>query len=813
MKVSLEWLNAYVDLSGLTAGEISHALTMVGFEVEDMEQAGLAPLENIVVGEIISFEGHPNADRLSVCQVDVGDGTNRTIVCGAKNFQAHDRVLAALPGAVLPGDFTIKKSKLRGVESEGMLCSEKELGLGENHAGIAILADRPEIGTPINDLYPLPDTVFDIEITPNRPDALNHLGIARELAAWFKKGVRYPELRVNFSTATAGSLIKALECPVPELCPHYRGYSLRSLTVGESPDWLKRRLKAIGLRPINNVVDITNYVLHETGQPLHAFDVAKIRGSRIVVRPAKDGERIVTLDDKERKLDSRNLVIADAEGALVVAGVMGSVEAEVDQKTRDIFLEAAWFNPVSIRRTSKQLGLSTDSSYRFERGVDPKGAEFAALRCLDLLMEMAGGELLGPPLIAGEPPLVEKEIEVSPDWIRERLGFDVSDDELVAALERLELNPVTFEDPEGRKCYRVGIPSFRQDLYRPVDLVEEVIRMYGSDRIPEGGVRATVTLREDDPVPVYQRRATAHLTGKGFQETVHYTLRNEKEVHLWLGRDRSRDLTIANPLASDASHLRPSLIPGLLDCLKLNQARHNETPRLFECGRVFREFQGNIFELFSVAFVIPQARGEVWKKTDSPDYYLVSGMARDLLETAGIKVASWHFTPIVDGTPWQSGHAASLGDLGEGYEARFGLLDLGMTRDWDIETPVFAGAVYFLPAFLQKPRFRPHFQPFSLLPPAIRDLAVVVPDDLPAGRVEAIVTEAAGRRAAGEMDLESVKLFDVYTGKGLPEGHKSLAFKFVFRHPERTLNDKEVNTLFQLILSDLEGTEDIHLRR
>ena len=813
MKVSLDWLNEYVDLDGLSVEEIGHALTMIGFEVENIQGAGLPVLENVVVGEILSFEQHPDADRLSVCQVEVGTGEPRTIVCGAKNFRENDRVVVALPGAVLPGDFKIKKSKLRGVVSMGMLCSERELGLGNDHAGIMVLDKRPDIGTPVNALFPKPDTVFDIEITPNRPDALSHIGIARELSAWFKRSLQYPRIGVNFAEATEGRLVEALECPEPELCPHYRGYNLRGVSIAESPDWLKRRLTAIGLRPINNVVDITNYVLHETGQPLHAFDVAKIKGARIVVRRAREGEQVVTLDDKKRQLNRQNLVIADAERALVVAGVMGSVDAEVDERTADIFLESAYFNPVSVRRTSKQLGLSTDSSYRFERGVDPKGAEYAALRCLDLIMEIAGGTLMAPPLVTGEPPLVEKEIELSPEWVRERLGFAVPDEDIEDYLTRLELDVDATEDGKGNKVFRVGIPSFRGDLYRPIDLVEEVIRIHGSDRIPEARVKATVTLRDDDPVPVYQRLATGLLTGKGFKETLHYSLRSEDELRRWYGHAQAHSLAIANPLASDASHLRTSVIPALLDCLRLNASRHNEVERLFECGRVFREYEGMVYEMFSVGFVVVQEGRLSWKERERPDYYLVSRLVTDLLGEAGVPVEQWQFRAIEDENAWQGGQAAVLGSFQDGYEAKFGLLNIGMTREWDLESPVLAGAVYFLPAFLQRPRTRPAYAPFSLYPPAIRDLAVVAPSSMPAGVLERIVRETAARAVTEEVALESVKVFDIYRGPGLPEEHTSVALKLTFRNPSRTLNDEEVNSVFQKLISDLDATEGLAVRK
>jgi phenylalanyl-tRNA synthetase beta chain len=492
---------------------------------------------------------------------------------------------------------------------------------------------------------------------------------------------------------------------------------------------------------------------------------------------------------------------------------MGSVDAEVDGNTKDIFLESAYFNAVSIRRTSRQLGLSTDSSYRFERGIDPKGAEFAALRCLDLMVELAGGELLGPPLVVGEPPMMEREIELSPDWVRDRLGFHVSDEDIESSLTRLELSVGVTEDTTGKTIFRVGVPSHREDLYRPIDLVEEVIRMYGSDRIPESIVKATVTLTEDDPVPVYQRVATNLLTGKGFQETIHYTLRNGDDLGKWDSRGAGEALSMANPLASDATHLRNCLLGGLLDCLKLNLARHNQVERLFECGRVFWELDGKVHELFSVGFVILQDGRTVWKKGEKPDFYLPSRLVTDLLEAAGILVNNWQFQALSGEPAWQEGQAASLGSPGEGWDAKFGLLDVGMTRDWDIESPVLAGVVAFLPEFLRKPRQRQTFAPFSVFPPAIRDLAVVVASSVPAGEVEKALFEAASKRVGEDMLLESVDVFDIYAGPGLPEDHVSIACKLSFRNPERTLNDKEVNAVFQLIQNDLDAVDGMQVRR
>ncbi len=374
MKISLNWLKDYVALDA-SIEELKHAITFLGFEVEGVHHTGAPKLEQVVVGEVLTRDKHPNADKLSVCTVDIGPaGGVKTIVCGAQNYKVGDRVPVALPGAVLPGDFKIKQSKIRGQLSDGMMCSAKELGIAEDADGLLILDGRPALGAPINDILPAGDVVFDVEITPNRPDGLSHLGLARELAAWFKRDLVYPPTKFNGHPPDAAPhphLLSSVSVEVGEDCPLYSATILAGVKIAPSPAWLQERLKAVGLRPINNVVDVGNYVMLESGQPMHAFDAKKIGGRKIIVRRAADGEKLVTLDGKERALSSRMLVIADAEKPLVVAGIMGGANAGVDETTTDLVLEVAYFKPQSIRWTSKRLGLASDSSYRYERGVDP----------------------------------------------------------------------------------------------------------------------------------------------------------------------------------------------------------------------------------------------------------------------------------------------------------------------------------------------------------------------------------------------------------------------------------------------------------
>lgn len=798
MKISRNWLQNYVDLSERSDDEIAYALTMLGFEVESTESTGLPQFEHVVVGEILSFEKHPDADKLSVCLVDVGDGANRNIVCGAKNFVQNDRVLVALPGAVLPGDFKIKEGKLRGVLSQGMMCSERELGMGDDHAGIAVLKDRPDLGTPVNSVYQDDgDTVFDLEITPNRPDALSHVGIARELAAWYRTDLVYPDLKLPEGDASSSSLVDSLRIEEPERCPHYLGYSIRGVKVAESPAWLKEALLAIGLRPINNIVDVTNFVLHELGQPLHAFDAKKIGGKSIIVRGAKEGEKIVTLDEKERALEPYMTVIADAEKPLVIAGVMGSLDAEVDASTVDVFLESAWFDPAMTRRTSRALTLSTDSSYRFERRVDPLLQAKAAARCIQLILETAGGQLAAATDVAGRPAEKETIVELKPAFVRERFGFDVSNEVIRDALVGLECGvegDVAASDEAA--LFSVTIPSWRGDLYRPVDLVEEVIRIYGCDQIPEGEVRSRGLIAEDHPIPDYLRRASTSLVGKGFNEAMHYSLRKAEELERWFPEEKASSLALQNPLASDASHLRPSLVTGLLDCVKLNQSRLNHPQRLFETGRVFREFNGKTIELVSVAFVICRNTGQQWREGEAVDYYSAAAVISELGVLAGLKAEPSNFEAIPETPIWQSGQAALWGDLRRGYEAQFGLLSPELTREWDIDGLVVGGSFCFTPKFLQKVRKRKNYSTLSVFPPASRDIALLVDASEASGKVRVALEKLAQGSTPKGFELERCSVFDVYLGEGLPEGKKSIAFSLSYRAPDRTLKDKEVNKAF-----------------
>jgi len=817
MRISLNWLRQYVALEA-PAPEVTRALTFLGFEVEKVEAAGAPPLEGVVVGQVLTSERHPNADKLSVCTVDVGAaGGVKTIVCGAHNYRVGDRVAVALPGAVLPGGLAIKSSKIRGQLSDGMMCSGRELGVGEDAGGILILEGQPGLGAPINAVLAPADTVFDLEITPNRPDCLSHLGLARELAACFRRDLVYPQERFRGEVGgpPRADLFGGVQVDAPEDCPLYSAHVVTGVRVGPSPAWMQERLRAVGLRPINNIVDVGNFVMLESGQPLHAFDARKIAGGRIVVRRARDGEAITTLDGKARTLSRRNLVIADTEKALVVAGVMGGENSGVDESTSTIVLECAIFRAESIRSTSRALGLSTDSSYRYERGVDPHTALEAAWRAIDLIVETSGGTVVGPVCVAGGDVPWKREIALSPGFVRERLGFDIPEPEMRSALEALELAVVhEAPAPAGGAEWTVSIPSWRDDLDRPIDLVEEILRLHGTERIPPAPVRAAGLTADDDPVVTFNRRVAAYLVGHDFNECVSLTLRPAAELTTWVSETAAAELALSNPFVADQSHLRPTLIMGLLDALLLNQSRGSPAARLFETGRTFIEHNGQNYECAAAAFVIAEDPVRRWRRREPADFYQAKHHLGAIASLGGADVEGGPLEPIEGpGFGWQPGHSAAAGSVGRGWIARFGLVNLAMLRSRGIEGAVLGGVFAVLPERLSAPAPRLRYREISLLPAALRDIALVVDASERAADVRQAVARMAASAAGARFSLESAEVFDVYTGKGLPEGKKGLAFSLVFRSPSRTLTDDEVNAVMQAVQREIEATTAFQVRR
>jgi len=660
-------------------------------------------------------------------------------------------------------------------------------------------------------------------VTPNRPDALSHLGIARELAAWFRLPLKYPAEK--FGGAIDGAapdsqradLLQAVRVDAPEDCPLYIAYIIAGVKIGPSPAWMQERLTAVGLRPINNVVDVGNYVMLETGQPLHAFDAARLGGNQIVVRRAADGETITTLDGRKRTLSSRMLVIADGEKPVVIAGIMGGEKSGVSADTTDLVLECAIFKRQTVRWTSRQLALSSDSSYRYERGVDPHSALDAACRAVDLIIETAGGRVVGPVHRVGSDVPWKREIVVTHDYITEKLGFDIPAADMRAAFESLEFGISREEptvEPARGVAWTVEIPSWREDLDRPIDLVEEVLRLHGTERIPSALVSAPGLVGDDDPAVRFTRRTAEYLVGHDFHECVNYTLRPATEVARWASAPAAAGLALANPFVEDQSHLRSTLVAGLLESLKLNRSRGSDVSRLFENGRVFIESDGQTLECAAVGFVIAElSQDRSWLRREATDFYLTKHHVTALGAAAGIDLTQETIAPVngADGC-WQEGQAAVAGSAAQGWIMSCGLLSLAMLRTLGIEGRVHAGLLAVLPERLKAGGEHRRYADFSHFPAAWRDLALVVDSTVPAAAVRQKLLEAARAAAGSNFAVEHVTVFDVYQGEGLPDGKKSLAFNLVFRSGERTLTDDEVNSVLAKIQQSVAADASMAIR-
>lgn len=761
MKVSLNWLREFVDCQ-LPAAGLEALFRRAGFEVAAVEPRGAA-FDKVVVAQVLESNPHPNADRLSVCKVDDGSGLPRQIVCGAKNYKVGDKVPLALPGAVLPGDFKIKPGKLRGIESEGMMCSAKELKLAEDSEGLLILPADAVPGTPIGNLFP-PDVLFELEITPNRPDWLSHLGVAREIAVFAGLPLTSPGI-------PSPAVVPAKEAVLLEAeeCPYYTLRRIRGVKVGPSPQWLADRLAAVGLRSVNNVVDVTNFVLFELGQPLHAFDAAKIAGS-LHVRRATGGENFRALDGRDYKLSGEYLVIADDNRPVALAGVMGGEDSGVSVTTTDILLESAVFEPAVVRRASRTLGLPSDSSYRFERGVDPEMVASASARAAELIVQVAGGVAEDVVLEAGSH-WARIEIPLRHARVRALLGTEISDEEIEESLSKIGL-----EKTSGGGDSSWSVPGFRHELSREADLIEEIVRVLGIERIPSRTAGLFAPSSAPDASYDFLMARRRALAGFGFSEARTSTLVSIADA-AWFGPA----VELKNPFGDDQSRLRTSLLPGLFTALKRNLDLGASAVHLFECGRVFST-GGEASRIALVASGDRQTadwRGTARRKWDVFD---LKGM---VAEFAGLSEGD--FAPLPN-PPLPFGAAMEvfkngirIGLLGILHPAEARKLDAGSSVvAAEFDAIAWQGATSPVRATKPLPKF----------PGSVRDLALAVPLQLAYGDVRNAVL------ACNEALLESVSLFDLFmdpTGKNLPTDRKSLAISLTFRADGRTLTTEEVN--------------------
>ncbi|TDG00417.1 phenylalanine--tRNA ligase subunit beta [Paenibacillus piri] len=816
MKVSYQWLSQYVDVSGYTAAELAEKLTRSGIEVDLVEDRNKG-VEGVVVGYVKTREKHPDADKLSVCTVDIGQSDDLQIVCGAKNVDAGQKVPVAVVGAKLPDGLNIKRAKLRGVESQGMICSAKELGLNDRllpkeiQEGILVLPGDTKIGDTILDVLAINDRVMDLDLTPNRSDCLSMLGAAYEIGAILGREVKLPDaerlLDASGADVQASSRI-SVEITAKEQCSHYAARLIEGVTIGTSPLWIQNRLMAAGIRPINNIVDITNYVMLEYGQPLHAFDADKLADGHIDVRLARQGEKLVTLDGAERTLEPHMLLITDGVKPVAIAGVMGGENSEVTGGTTRILLESAKFDGGSVRKTSRQLGLRSEASLRFEKEVNPEAVIPALNRAAALMSEFAGGQVAAGIVEAAAQQHQPVRIELSVGRINDYLGTALSAEQVKSIFDRLSFNAEAAGD-----VFTVHVPSRRGDITRAVDLIEEVARLHGYDNIPTTlmtGVTTPGALTKEQTI---RRLARNLLTGNGLHEAITYSFTHPQQIGEFPGAYiGAQPVALAMPMSEERSALRTSLIPHLLDAAAYNRNRNISDVSLFEIGKVFVTDESALTRLpderLMLAMLLTGKRQEThWSgKSGEVDFYDLKGVFDGLAGYLGLSAKIGYEAAQPDGFhPGRAAHIVlntaegpkTLGTLGQLHPELQQKKDLADTYVLEVEFNALAAYADEHITYRPLPRY----------PSIGRDMAVVVNKEVQVGDLTAKASETAGDL------LESIQVFDIYTGDRLGADKKSVALALVYRTPDRTLTDEEVSELHAKVVATLEQSFGAELRK
>jgi len=798
MKIPLSWLRDMAE-TDLDAGELARRLTAAGTEVEGMEERG-RELDGVVVGEIVQVDPHPGADRLVVCRVRLEPQRVETIVCGARNMRAGDRVAVATPGTRLPDGRAIEAAVIRGQSSFGMLCSARELGLGDDHEGILILEAGAEVGAPLATALGMADTVLEIGLTPNRGDCLSVLGIARELAAVGAARLVRRRSAVREKGEPAERRVR-VSIADPELCSRYVARVIDGIEIGPSPQWMQQRLLAAGMRPINNVVDVTNYVMLERGQPLHAFDLRRLPAGEITVRRAGDTRRFTLLDGSEVGLEGDDLLITSGGRPVALAGIMGGLDSGIADDTRTVLLESAWFSPTAVRRTAKRLGLSTESSYRFERGVDVEGVMAAADRAAALLARVARGVAAPGSVDVYPRPHRPAPVHVRVQRVGEVLGMPVDRARIVALLKAIGAS--VSAAPGG--ALTVVPPSHRSDLGREIDFVEEVARLIGLDEIPAALPAASLTAGDEGPTRATARALRRTLAAWGWSEAIPLSFASEEANRTFPGvtPPGAEAVDLINPLAQDAPQLRRSLLPGLLDSARLNFNQGETGVALFALGHAFWREGGGEAEGSRLAGVLsgtPPHRG-VGGAGVEPDFFDLKGVVESVLERFAVE------------PEWSRAAETAFLHPGSGARIAFGERSLGFAgglhpaaqERWGLPRPTWVFELD-LDILLEYPPRR-SFRELPRFPAVTRDLAIVADDGFVAGEVIRFVREW------GNEWVETVELFDLYRGAQLPEGKKSLAFSIVYRAADRTLTDEEVNSVHMRLAEALSAALGVEMRR
>lgn len=797
MKTSINWLKHYVEIPW-DAKELSSRLTGAGLEVEGIETSGTVP-EGVVVGLILSREPHPNSDHMSVCRVDIGAGEPVQIVCGAPNCDAGRKAPCATIGTDF-GDFRIKKSKLRGVESHGMLCSERELGLSDNHEGIMLLDTDAAPGTPFASLV-AGDTVIDWEVTPNRPDWNSHVGIAREIAAQTRGELRLPAPEIVVDESHDIAEMASVEVRAPELCPRYIARVFTDVKIGPSPDWMVKELEAVGLRSINNVVDITNYVMLEFGNPLHAFDLSTIAGHSIIVRRAEDGEEITTLDGSHATLTHDQLLIADRDRGVALAGIMGGENSMIQDTTTTVLLEAATFDRSNIRLSSRKLGIASDSSYRYERGVSPEITALASERAATLLCRYAGAKQAKGVIDCYGRPWQFRELTCQVARCNAILGLELSAEEMADCFRRrgIEVLSVTPERVSVRT------PGWRFDLCAEHDLWEEVAQMVGLDRIPEAGMssRLVGSMKDDKFLPLEEMRG--QLLGLGLDEMLNYTMFSEQQCLQGADVRPEELLKVSNPISAELACLRPTLLPGMIQVVAHNVARNEHDLRMFETGRVFRMVDGKMTESLQAGIIMTGCRQEGAfgaARSEMVDFYDLKGVLEGWFAARRLSAPRWE---PAESASFKRGACAEW-RVGKRRVAIFGQASEELVKGIRLRQPLFVALVDFEALQSLRPSAL-KYRALAQFPGTSRDFSFVAPSE---------VTHQQVVDTIGSLKmplLEDIRLFDIFEDeKVLGKGRRSLSYSVTFRNPERTITDEEGNAMQEKIRKALVDRLHVELR-
>ena len=820
MNISYNWLKEYVDFT-LTPDEVAAALTSIGLETGSVEEVQTIKggLEGIVIGEVLTCEPHPNSDHMHVTTVNLGEGDPVQIVCGAANVAAGQKVVVATLGTKLyDGDecFTIKKSKLRGVESNGMICAEDEIGIGTSHEGIIVLPADAVPGTLAKDYYNIKsDYVLEVDITPNRADACSHYGVARDLYAYLKQNGHETSLRRPSDEAFAvdnNELPIAIEVKSTQACPRYAGVTVKGVTVKESPEWLKDKLSTIGLRPINNIVDITNYILHAYGQPLHCFDADKVKGGRVVVRTLPEGTPFVTLDGVERKLNENDLMICNAEEPMCLAGVFGGLESGTTEETKNVFIESAYFNPTSIRKSARRHGLNTDASFRFERGIDPNITIYALKQAALLIKELAGGTVSMDICDIYPAPIADFKVELKYDYVNSLIGKEIPAETVKSIVTSLEMK-IESETAEG---ITLSIPPYRVDVQRPCDVVEDILRIYGYNNveIPLALKSSLTTKNKEDRSHRLQQLVAEQLVGCGFNEILNNSL---TKAAYYDGNETYRPenlVNLMNPLSNDLNVMRQTLLFGGLESIAHNANRKSADLRFFEYGNCYyynkeKKDAEKVLACYSEDYHLglwltgKRVSGSWAHADEESSVYELKAYVENIFARLGLNMRSIVVGNLTDGI---YSAALSYNTRGGKLLATVGIVSKKITKAFDIDNEVYYADINWKNVLQAIKSVKVSYTELSKFPSVKRDLALLLDKSVQFADIERIAYECERKL------LKAVELFDVYEGKNLEPGKKSYAISFILQDEEKTLNDKQIDKIMSKLIASYEKQLGAKLR-